>query len=238
MCNQNRNTYVSTNFITEYTRIDCQKLNKFRRKWKIFKEGKRNTKRGIGLGFIVQSKQRESLLICNSSRKDILGIKDLFGSDLGCWFQVGICRRILPAIHTNKQTNETTFDPLKRSDSDRFEMTNLAFWFPHYSQSRYTIAAELVTHNYNLQRRWHGSYRFDSARPHKIESGTFARLEAMNILVEFTLHMSIILSNFRPPIIIFYRIHILKILLLNYMFYMFLTIILIFMSIRYYLPFD
>ena len=224
MCNQNRNTYVSTNFITEYTRIDCQKLNKFRRKWKIFKEGKRNTKRGIGLGFIVQSKQRErererELTDLQFIEEGHFGDKGFVWEWLGCWFQVGICRRILPAIHTNKQTNETTFDPLKRSDSDRFEMTNLAFWFPHYSQSRHTIAAELVTHNYNLQRRWDGSYRFDSARPHKIESGTFARLEAMNILVEFNLHMSIVLSNVRPPIITFYRIHILKILLLNYIFY-------------------
>ena len=143
--------------------------------------------------------------------------------------------------HSYKQTNKQTkrpSTPLKRSDSDRFEMTNLAFWFPHYSQSRHTIAAELVTHNYNLQRRWDGSYRFDSARPHKIESGTFARLEAMNILVEFNLHMSIVLSNVRPPIITFYRIYILKILLLNYIFYMFLTIISIFMLIGYYLPFD
>ena len=117
MCNQNRNTYVSTNFITEYTRIDCQKLNKFRRKWKIFKEGKRNTKRGIGLGFIVQSKQRErerELTDLQFIEEGHFGDKGFVWEWLGCWFQVGICRRILPAIHTNKQTNETTFDPPKR----------------------------------------------------------------------------------------------------------------------------
>ena len=165
----------------------------FRRKWKIFKEGKRNTKRGIGLGFIVQSKQRERER--ERELTDLQFIEEGHFGDKGFvwgWFRLLISGRNLSensSRHSYKQTKRPS-TPLKRSDSDRFEMTNLAFWFPHYSQSRHTIAAELVTHNYNLQRRWDGSYRFDSATPHKIESGTLTRLEAMNIyiMVKFELH--------------------------------------------------
>lgn len=181
--------YVSTNLIREYTRIDCQKLNKFRRKWKIFKEGKRNTKRGIGLGFIVQSKRRErerELTDLQFIEEGHFGDKGFVWGDLGCWFQVGICRRILPAIHTNKQTkrnetkqNKTTFDPLPKMIRFR------SIW-----NDKFTLLISLLfpitTHNCRrtcyaqLQRRWDGSYRFDSARPDKIESGsgTFTRLEA------------------------------------------------------------
>lgn len=81
--------YVSTNLIREYTRIDCQKLNKFRRKRKIFKEGKRNTKRGIGLGFIVQSKRRErererELTDLQFIEEGHFGDKGFVWGDLGC----------------------------------------------------------------------------------------------------------------------------------------------------------